>query len=108
MMMNETKAKGREEGCGKWLRKKGKSKGNTKQQLKVFESCVITTPKPIIFEDKQKSCKMKQSKMSQFLVGKTSKMKKDDKSDKLNQITTSREKGKLPRKQVSPEDVKYG
>ena len=110
MDVSNSQSKRREKGCGKWLRKKGNSMGNTKQQLQIFESCLTIKHKPIIFEGKNKSGKMKQSKMSQFLVEKTSKIKKDKiiSNHKINSITTTREKDEVPRKRVSPERIKYG
>ena len=63
----------RKEGCGKWLTKKSKS---TIQQLHL-KPCLIKTMKPIIFEGKSKSCKLKQSTMSQFLVEGTSSKTKE-------------------------------
>ena len=59
----------RKEGCGKWLTKKSKS---TMIQQLHFKPCLIKTMKPVIFESKTKSCKLKQSTMSQFLVEETS------------------------------------
>ena len=68
-MMNASSSQNRrQEGCGKWLTKKGKS---TIKQLQC-KPRLTRTWKPVIFEGKTKSCKMKQSTMSQFLVEETS------------------------------------
>jgi hypothetical protein len=100
---SSSQSKRREEGCGKWLTKKGKS---TVKQLH-FKPCLTRTLKPITFEGKTK-CKMKQSTMSQFLVEKTTKVRKEiisnDKSTSRDKVTVV-----LPLKRgVSSADIKYG
>ena len=73
-MMNASSPQSRrKEGCGKWLTKKSKP---AIQQLH-FKPCLIKKMKPVIFEGKTKSCKLKQSTMSQFLVGETSNKTKE-------------------------------
>jgi hypothetical protein len=64
----------RHQGCGKWLTKKSKS---TIQPLHV-KPCLVRTFKPVIFEDNTKSCKMRQSTMSQFLVEEMSSKTKEN------------------------------
>lgn len=62
-----SQSKRQEEGCGKWLTKKGKAS----VQLQ-FKPCVNMILKPIVTEPPgPKKCKMQQTKISKFLVGST-------------------------------------
>ena len=104
MNASSSQNKRRQEGCGKWLTKKGKS---TIKQLQC-KPRLTRTWKPVIFEGKTKSCKMKQSTMSQFLVEETS-LKARKHEINANDRTRDRVPVVLPLKRgVSSELTKYG
>lgn len=119
--MKASQSKRQEEGCGKWLTTKGKSKKvmgkkarHHQQNPKPHDT--IRALRPICFTPngcENQSRKMKQCTMSQFLEEKSSKLKVKEDKRNSNEETTSSSKDKVPvvlflKNEIPSAPIEYG